>query len=194
MNRADALALVEPHLTTHRYVHTIGVADTALELADHTSVDKARLELAAIFHDYAKFRDKPEMRAIIEMEDFDPDFLSYGDELLHAPAGAYLVKKEIGIEDPEILSAITWHTTGKPDMTTMEKILFLADYIEPNRTFPGVIEVRELSVSSLDQAIIKALANTIEFLMKKRQPVYPGTLATYNQLVFKFRKGNVNEK
>ncbi len=93
MNRADALALVEPHLTAHRYVHTIGVADTALELADHTSVDKARLELAAIFHDYAKFRDKPEMRAIIEKEDFDPDFLSYGDELLHAPAGSYLVKK-----------------------------------------------------------------------------------------------------
>lgn len=194
MNRAEALALVEPHLTEHRYIHTIGVADTALKLAENTDVDKNRLELAAIFHDYAKFRDKQEMRGIIRKEKLDPDFLLYGDELLHAPAGSFLVEKEIGIEDEEILSAITWHTTGRQDMTMMDKILFLADYIEPNRSFPGVDEVRELSASSLDEAIIKALTNTIEFLMKKKQPVYPGTLATYNQLVFNIRKGNVNEK
>ncbi len=74
-------------------------------------------------------------------------------------------------------------------MTPMEKILFLADYIEPNRTFPGVEEVRELSVSSLDQAIIKALANTINFLMKKDSRFIQETLATYNQLVFKIPKG-----
>ncbi|PAM94525.1 phosphohydrolase, partial [Flavobacterium sp. IR1] len=130
-----------------------------------------------------KFRDKQEMRDLVQSTLPEKEVLGYGDELLHAPCGAYYVKEEIGLKDEEVLNAIRYHTTGKPDMTLLEKVVFLADYIEPGRQFKGVSEVRELSEKDLDEAIIKSLENTITFLMKRRQPVYPDTLNTYNQLI-----------
>ncbi|WP_158737489.1 bis(5'-nucleosyl)-tetraphosphatase (symmetrical) YqeK [Alteribacillus sp. YIM 98480] len=183
MDKKKALDKVKPHLTEHRYIHTLGVTEKAVELADKTGIERGQAEFAAIFHDYAKFRSKEEMRSIIRKQKWDENFINYGDELLHAPAGAYLVNKEIGIEDEEILSAIFWHTTGKAKMNTLEKILFLADYIEPNRIFPGVDEVREAAEKNIDHAIVMALRNTIVFLMKKNQRVFPQTLYAYNDMV-----------
>lgn len=183
MNRDKALQLVKPHLTDHRYEHTIGVTDTAIELAKMYGADVKKTEIAAIFHDYAKFRPKDEMRQIVKEHGLSNELLDYSTELLHAPVGAILVKKEIGINDEEILNAIHYHTSGRPNMTIMEKCVFLADYIEPGRTFPGVEEVRELSREDLDKAIVQSLKNTVNFLMKKNQPVYPATFNTYNNLV-----------
>ncbi|ADC50701.1 hypothetical protein BpOF4_13250 [Alkalihalophilus pseudofirmus OF4] len=183
MERETALNKVKPHLTEHRYQHTLGVVETAILLAERYGADQKKAELAAIFHDYAKFRDKQEMRDLIQSTLKEKDVLGYGDELLHAPCGAYYVKEEVGISDEDVLNAIRYHTTGKPDMTLLEKVVFLADYIEPGRQFKGVAEVRELSEKDLDEAIIKSLENTITFLMKRRQPVYPDTLNTYNQLI-----------
>ncbi|SDI84847.1 bis(5'-nucleosyl)-tetraphosphatase (symmetrical) YqeK [Alteribacillus bidgolensis] len=187
MDKNKALDKVKPHLTEHRYIHTLGVTEKAVELADKTGIDRKQAELAAIFHDYAKFRSKEEMRGIIRKQEWDKNFINYGDELLHAPAGAFLVNKEIGIEDEEILSAIFWHTTGKAKMNTLEKILFLADYIEPNRIFPGVDEVRKTAEKNIDHAIVMALRNTIVFLMKKNQRVFPQTLYAYNDMIEKIK-------
>jgi predicted HD superfamily hydrolase involved in NAD metabolism len=106
-------------------------------------------------------------------------------ELWHAPVGAYLVEKEVGIVDAEIIDAIRFHTSGRPKMTMLEKVIYVADYIEPGRHFPGVEEVRELAKTSLNEALIKAIHNTIVFLMKKKQPIYPNTFLTYNDLVNK---------
>ncbi|RSL31546.1 HD domain-containing protein [Salibacterium salarium] len=194
MDRKEALELVKPHLTEHRYVHTLGVRDTALKLAEKEGIDLDRVETAAIFHDYAKFRPKEEMRQIIQSQHWDQKFITYGDELLHAPAGAYLVEQEIGITDNEILSAIYWHTTGKVNMNTMEKVIFLADYIEPNRKFPGVEGTREEAEHSTDGAIIMALRNTITFLMKKNQPVFPETLSAYNDFIFNKKSASALDK
>ncbi|SFL65646.1 bis(5'-nucleosyl)-tetraphosphatase (symmetrical) YqeK [Salibacterium qingdaonense] len=185
MNRKEALETVKPHLTEHRYTHTLGVRDAALTLAEKLGVNQDKAEMAAIFHDYAKFRSKDEMRGIIKGQKMDEDFIHYGDELLHAPAGAYLVKKEIGITDEEILSAIFWHTTGRPEMSDMEKVIFLADYIEPNRKFPGVEQAREAAETDIDEAVRTALSNTVTFLLQKNQPVFPGTLEAYNDITFK---------
>ncbi|MCA0171796.1 bis(5'-nucleosyl)-tetraphosphatase (symmetrical) YqeK [Bacillus sp. RAR_GA_16] len=183
MNRTEALKMVKPHLTEHRYVHTIGVTDTAVELAEKYGADPQRTEIAAVFHDYAKFRPKDEMRQIILEQSLKKDLLEYSPELWHAPVGAYLVRREIGIEDEEILNAIKYHTSGRPNMTLMEKCVFIADYIEPGRSFPGVDEVREVVQKDLDQAIALSLRNTVQFLMKKNQPVYPATFLTYNSIV-----------
>ncbi|WP_332633429.1 bis(5'-nucleosyl)-tetraphosphatase (symmetrical) YqeK [Halalkalibacter flavus] len=183
MNREQALAIVKLHLTDHRYIHTLGVVETSIELANRFGANQEKAELAAIFHDYAKFRDKEEMKKVIQEKLVDKSFLDYGDELLHAPCGAYFVKDEVGIDDKEILDAIYYHTTGRPEMTLLEKVVFLADYIEPGRKFKGVDDVREIAKVSLDDAIIQALENTIGFLMKRRQRVYPDTLATYNHLI-----------
>lgn len=188
MDQKEALQIVKPHLTEHRYTHTVGVMNTAIELAERFQADKKKAELAAIFHDYAKFRDKQEMCALVESSIEDKTILGYGDELLHAPCGAYYVEHEVGIKDEEVLNAIRYHTTGRPNMTLLEKVIFLADYIEPGRQFKGVDEVRKLSETNLDEAVIQALDNTVSFLMKRRQLVYPETIATYNELVVKQKK------
>ncbi|OMP67615.1 bis(5'-nucleosyl)-tetraphosphatase (symmetrical) YqeK [Domibacillus epiphyticus] len=183
MERYEALQIVEKQLTEKRYTHTLGVAETAIRLAEKYGADVKKAELAAIFHDYAKFRKKEEMRQILIDEQMDKRLLQFHHELWHAPVGAFLVQKEAGITDEVILSAIRWHTTGRPNMTTLEKIVYLADYIEPGRRFPGVDEVRQIAAQSLNKAVLAAVKNSIMFLMSKQQPVFPVTLDTYNDYI-----------
>ncbi len=183
MNKDEALAIVKQQLTDHRYQHTIGVMNTAVELAKKYNCDSRKAEIAAIFHDYAKFRPKEEMKQIIIDQRMPAELLSYNSELWHAPVGAYLVEKEVGITDIDVLDAIKYHTSGRPKMTKLERIIYLADYIEPGRHFPGVDEVREQAKVDLNLALIQSIRNSISFLLKKNQPVFPLTLHTYNSLV-----------
>lgn len=188
MNREKALRLVKEQLTERRYIHTIGVMETAIELAERFGVDVEKAELAAIFHDYAKFRDKGEMRRIIIDQKMPQDLLQFHDELWHAPVGAYLVEKEAGISDSEVLEAIRCHTSGKINMSTLDKVLYVADYIEPGRDFPGVEQVRDSAKSSLDIATIQAMKNTITYLLKRNQPIYPDTFHAYNDMTMKVKE------
>ncbi|ASB88286.1 bis(5'-nucleosyl)-tetraphosphatase (symmetrical) YqeK [Bacillus sonorensis] len=183
MKRDKALACVKEQLTEQRYTHTVGVMETAVKLAERFGADVKKAETAAIFHDYAKFRPKEEMKQIILDENKSLEVLDFHHELWHAPAGASLVKTEVGITDEDVLSAIRYHTSGRPGMTLLEKIIYVADYIEPGRLFPGVDEVRALAEENLDLALIQALKNTITFLLKKNQAVFPDTIATYNALL-----------
>ncbi len=191
MTKDEALEIVKEQLTDHRYQHTIGVMDTAIRLAERFGEDSEKAMMAAIFHDYAKFRPKDEMKSIILEQKLGEDLLLYSSELWHAPVGAYLVRTEVGIEDEEILQAIKSHTSGRPGMTLLEKIIFLADYIEPGRYFPGVDDVRSTAEENLDSAIKQSLVNTIIFLMKRNQLVHPETLHTYNDMVH--QQGGKNE-
>ncbi|MGD6991511.1 bis(5'-nucleosyl)-tetraphosphatase (symmetrical) YqeK [Sutcliffiella horikoshii] len=179
---------MKEQLTEQRYVHTIGVMEAAIELAERYGVDKDKAELAAIFHDYAKFRDKEEMRRIIIDQKMPQDLLQFHDELWHAPVGAYLVEKEAGVSDDEVLEAIRCHTSGKINMSTLDKVLYVADYIEPGRDFPGVEQVRESAKSSLDIAVIQAMKNTITYLLTRNQPVYPDTFHAYNDMTMKVKE------
>lgn len=188
MNREVALELVEKQLTERRYQHTLGVTESSIELANRYGADVKKAELAAIFHDYAKFRPKDEMRGIIVSQGMTSTLLDFHSELWHAPVGAYLVEKEAGITNTEILDAIRYHTSGRVGMTLLDKVIYLADYIEPGRLFPGVDEVRETAKISLNQAVIEAMRNTIVFLMKKKQAVYPDTFHSYNDLIMKTKE------
>ena len=183
MDREKALALVKVQLTEKRYKHTLGVMETAVELAEKYGADVRKAELAAIFHDYAKFRPKDEMERIIMEQGMDPLLLHFHSELWHAPVGAYLVRTEAGLEDEEILRAIERHTSGKPGMTLLDKVIYVADYIEPGRSFNGVEEVRELARHDLDKAMLQAVKNTISFLLSKGSPIFPDTFHTYNDLI-----------
>lgn len=183
MNREQALAIVKKQLTDKRYEHTIGVMETAVSLAERYGADVKKAETAAIFHDYAKFRPKEEMKERLIRHGEDERLLQFHHELWHAPAGAILVKEEAGIEDADVLSAIRWHTTGRAGMTQLDKIVYLADYMEPGRKFPGVEDVRALAEQNLDQAVLAAVRNSILFLMSKHQPVFPVTLELYNDLI-----------
>ncbi|WP_297987735.1 bis(5'-nucleosyl)-tetraphosphatase (symmetrical) YqeK [Anoxybacillus sp.] len=187
MKREEALAIVRKQLKEQRYIHTLGVMETAVELAALYGADVQQAELAAIFHDYAKFRSKEEMKHIIIEQQMPQDLLMYSPELWHAPVGAYLVQTEVGIQDEHILNAIRYHTSGRPNMTLLEKIVYIADYIEPNRSFPGVDDVRALAREHIDRALLRALQNTIRFLMGKNEPIYPDTFHTYNDIAKKLK-------
>lgn len=183
MDRNEALELVKPHLTTSRFDHTKRVTTTALELVTAYGGDRKNTELAAIFHDYAKYRPIEEMKRWIQSDDRLPEnLLHYHHELWHGPVGAQLIEHEIGIRDHEILNAIRNHTTGKAGMSHLDKIVFLADYIEPGRNFPGVEEVRQTAKKNLNKACWLASKNTILFLMGKNRQVYPDTFYAYNDL------------
>ncbi|WP_058307318.1 bis(5'-nucleosyl)-tetraphosphatase (symmetrical) YqeK [Gracilibacillus massiliensis] len=181
MEPNKALKIVEKQLTKKRYEHTVRVMETALDLAKHYKVDEQKVELAAILHDYAKYRDPSEMKRWIIEEKLPHDLLEHHPELWHAPVGAKMIERELGVNDPAILSAIHWHTTGKRHMSLMDKVIFIADYIEPGRDFPGVEEVRGIVYNDLDQACWLAARNTISFLMRKNQPIYPDTFQLYNE-------------
>ncbi|MRG86663.1 bis(5'-nucleosyl)-tetraphosphatase (symmetrical) YqeK [Salinibacillus xinjiangensis] len=183
MDLNDALEIVRPHLKTQRYEHTVRVVDTAVKLAKQNDVDQHQTELAAAFHDIAKYHPKEEMERTISSEPKLPkDLLEYHHELWHGPVGAYVIENKYGINDEQILNAIRYHTTGRAHMGTLEKVVFLADYIEPGRKFPGVDEVRESAWKDLNQGCRHALKNTINFLMSKKQPIYPDTFQAYNDL------------
>lgn len=184
MNRELALAKVKEQLTPERYEHTIGVMETAIYLAKRYGANEKQAEIAAIFHDYAKYRPKAEMKKIIINQHLPKQLLQFHSELWHAPVGAYLVKTEVGIKNELILDAIRYHTTGRPKMTLLEKVIYLADYIEPGRQFLGVEEVRTIADKNLDEALFTAIKRTIIFLSKKNRLIYPDTFHTYNDFIF----------
>lgn len=180
------LQIVKEQLTEHRYQHTLRVVETAVQLAERYGADQTKAEVAAIFHDYAKFRKAEEMAVIIRnSSDIPQDLLEYDKELWHAPVGAYLVQHEVGILDEEVLDAIRFHTTGRVGMSRLGKVICLADYIEPGRHFPGVEVVRKIAEQDLNQALAQSLFNTIQFLEYRNHKVYPLTKAAYENLSLK---------
>ncbi|UOQ93803.1 bis(5'-nucleosyl)-tetraphosphatase (symmetrical) YqeK [Halobacillus shinanisalinarum] len=184
LSRDELLEFVQPHLTKTRYEHTVRVADTALILASRFGSNPKKTEIAAILHDYAKYKSKEDMkRWIIADRRLSKDLLHHHHEIWHGPVGAIMLEQEIGLQDSAIQSAIASHTSGKKNMSTMDKIVFLADYIEPGRGFPGVEEVRKTAETNLDAACLQALSNTIQFLTNKSRSVYPDTIHAYNDLL-----------
>lgn len=142
-----------------RFAHTLGVVDTAVQLARRYQEDVKKTEIAALLHDCAK--------------EIYPG-------LQHAPKGAELAKTEYGIEDDEILDAIRWHTTGRPEMTKLDKIIYIADYIEPNRNqAPNLDEIRRLARVDLDECLYTILKATLAYLETKQDIIDPMTEQTY---------------
>jgi predicted HD superfamily hydrolase involved in NAD metabolism len=185
MDINEAKAIVKPHLTEARYEHTLRVASTAVHLAslhNQSAEAKAKIELAAIFHDYAKYWSLEELRRWLRQSTLPKDLLDYHHELWHGPVASLLIEHQYGIDDRDIQLAIRYHTTGRANMTTFEMLLFLADYIEPGRSFPGVEEVRQLAKHDLVAACWKASKNTIEFLLSKGSTLYPDSVHAYNDL------------
>ncbi|OYD07616.1 bis(5'-nucleosyl)-tetraphosphatase (symmetrical) YqeK [Paludifilum halophilum] len=183
MNRDDWKRAVREQLTQTRWEHTLRVVDTALELAERFGADPQKADTAALLHDYCKFWSRERMREVILRRGLPEDLLQHNLELWHAPVGAEVVQDEFGIGDADILNAIRYHTSGRPHMTLLEKVIFLADYIEPGRRFPGVEDVRRLARENLDRAILQSLDNTLRFLIQRGQKVYPLTLAARNYML-----------
>ncbi|WP_188453597.1 bis(5'-nucleosyl)-tetraphosphatase (symmetrical) YqeK [Virgibacillus oceani] len=186
----EAVIAVQQQLTEKRFKHTLRVAETAVILAKKNNISEEKAELAAVLHDYAKFRPLDEMKRRILTSSLPNDLLQYHHELWHAPVGAVMVMEEHGVTDREVLGAIHYHTTGRAHMNGLEKVIFLADYIEPGRSFPGLEDVREMAQVDLDHACWLTLRNTINFLMGNKSRIYPDTFHAYNDLTTSLNGGN----
>ena len=164
-----------------RYQHTLGVANTSACLAMCHGADMNKAYIAGLLHDCAKC--VPDDVKIAECEQFglpisDIEFES--PYLLHSKLGAYYAAHKYNVEDDEICSAIQWHTTGKPAMTLLEKIVFIADYIEPNRReIPGLSKIRQIVFQNIDQAICLSSERTIRYLEDNGNKIDPMTIKTY---------------
>ncbi|WP_168120609.1 bis(5'-nucleosyl)-tetraphosphatase (symmetrical) YqeK [Paenibacillus sp. HB172176] len=176
MERQEMIDRVSKEMPERRWRHTEGVMATAIKLAERYGEDPERAELAAILHDVAKYWGIEKQKSIIVDNGLRGDVLLYDKELWHAPVGAWVAEHEYGVEDKGVLDAICYHTSGRSGMTKLEKIVWLADYIEPGRDFPGVDAIRTLAESSLEEALLAALNATISFLAAKEKKIYPLTI------------------
>lgn len=185
MERDDYLAIVKTRMPEKRYIHTIGVMETAIQLAEKYGENVESAETAAILHDIAKYSDIDWMKQIVIENGLDLRLIDWGAEILHGPVGAWIAENEFSIEDQDILNSIRFHTTGRANMSTLEKIIFVADMIEPNRAFAGVEKLRKKANKDLDKAMNACIRHSIKFLVKTKQPIYPVSIECYNDCVGK---------
>ncbi|NGM82865.1 HD domain-containing protein [Paenibacillus sp. 7124] len=182
-SREALIKSVSAQMPEKRWKHTLGVMETAVKLSRKYGGDPERAEKAAILHDVAKYWPVERQREIIAQNHLSPELLNFDKQLWHAEVGAFVAQTEYGIEDREVLDAIRYHTSGREGMTLIDKIVCLADYIEPGRDFPGVDRIRKLSKSSLEEGLIAGFDSTISLLLEKRKIVFPLTVMARNDLV-----------
>lgn len=172
---------VKKKQTSKRYEHTLGVAYTAACMAFSTEVPPLKAELAGLLHDCAKCFSNEELIELCRhngVELTDEELAS--PAVIHAKYGSYLARHEFGIKDEDILNAIRFHTTGRPAMSTLEKLIFAADYIEPLRDKAlNLDRVRRLAFTELDECVYDILKSTVEYLNEKRAVVVSDTLRAY---------------
>lgn len=184
-------AWIKEALGTNRYRHTLGVVDAAERLAAVNGVDIEKARLAGLLHDYA--RDLPGDRLLELAGGFSLE-ISTADRrnpcLLHGPVAACLAEREFALQDSEILRAVYLHTTGGPRMTVLDKVVYLADCIEPGRDFPGADELRTLACEDLDAAVRSAMELSIGHVLRHRGFLHPRTVDAWNDLL----DGDGNQK
>lgn len=168
MTYQQAEDMVRQTISPKRFQHTINVKKLAVRMAQHYGVDTEKAALAAILHDSAKELPRTELLQIMQ----DNAIIKKGTQnrpepVWHGICAAILAKTQWNVQDEEILSAIACHTTGKENMSKLDKILFLADMTSAERDYPGVEELRSLEMRNLDKAMIQALKMTISFVEQK---------------------------
>lgn len=185
MDYTKILEWLKNNLNEKRYIHTLGTADCAKELAKQFKLNQDKAYLAGLLHDCAKCFPNEKLLDIIHkhLDVEECEMLNY--KTLHAPVSAYIAETEFKITDKEILSAIRWHTLGKLDMTDFEKIVFIADKIEPNtRDEEYSAKIRDLlsQENGLNKALLKCYKETIKSLVKRDLKICLLTIKIYNKL------------
>lgn len=184
--RNELVTILADTLSEFRFQHVLRVEAKALELADHYGIaDLEKVSVAALVHDYAKERSDDDFKRVINAKHLDSSLLSWGNYLWHGLVGAEMIHDELAVTDQDILNAVRYHTTGAPYMTIFDKLIFMADYIEDGRDFPGVDEVREVTFTNLDAGVVWQLTHTLDYLLKKRTSIHPQTILTYNAFAVK---------
>lgn len=180
MNNKELLEKVGQKLSEGRYLHSIAVAETAKKLALLYGADPEKAYLAGILHDVGKELSIAEMQNWVDWPILFPEEWNSPD-LLHSQASAAIAEKEFGVTDSAVLEAIRRHTVGGAGLSLLEKILYLADYIAPGRSQPGVEEVRILAAQNLDKALLAAYEGTIGYLTQNHVWIHPDSVEGMNE-------------
>ncbi len=177
---------IKEDIGIERYNHTLGVVKTAQKLAKKYGVDEGKAGIAALLHDCGKLKDE---RKLLKMaDDFDiilDNVMKYNIQLIHGPLGAEMAKRIYNIYDEEILNAIYYHTTGRENMSLLEKIIYIADYIEPGRDFKGIDRVRKLVDVDLDKSLLCAMDGTLKYIIENGLLIHLDTVRARNSLKLK---------
>lgn len=184
MVEQNVIDVLRDHYTVLTFEHCLRTAETAVALAVAAGCDARQAEMAAWLHDYGKDLDGD--RLVELARDFSvpvTDVDLANPYLLHGPVGACLVRRELGRDDVWLYDAIAKHTYGSPVMTALDKIIYLADVIEPGRAFVGLEEVREAAQGDIDKAFRLAYEGQMRFLLTQRRPLHPVTIQVWNRLV-----------
>ncbi len=190
----DLEKMIRPLMSDYRFKHTLSVVDECKNLAKLFGIDEKKLVTAAYFHDITK--EMPTEKQLTLCKDIgievDADTLNSPKTLHSFTAPALIMRDFSQYADEEILSAVRYHTTGKANMTLTEKLLYLADYIEPTRKFDDCKKLREFFYTNtsdiskkLDDTIILSLKYTISDLLEKGEFIHPRTIESYNSFVKK---------
>ena len=164
--RKEIEKYVKSHLSDKRWNHTVNVVSEAEKLCQMYGGDMEKCVTAAIFHDVVKELPNEELNALVRKFGFDEKYID-SPNLSHGKIAAALLKHEWGIDDEDIINAVSYHTTGRAGMSKTEKIVFIADAIEPTRVYKGVEAIRKATYEDLDRGCLKSLTDTVEHLKEK---------------------------
>lgn len=176
--------VVQSRLSAKRWKHSLNVAEAAVKLAKKYGADVQKAEIAGILHDIMK--ETPPQEQLQIMQQFGiilSNIEKNAPKLWHAMSGAVYIQHELGVEDQDILEAVRYHTTGRADMSPLEKVIYIADYISAERDYDGVADMRKAANQSLEKAMADGMTFTIKDLAGRQVPIHPDTFAAYNQVV-----------
>lgn len=180
--------ILKESLPLKRYKHSLAVYDTAIELASAHKLDVEKVAVSALLHDCGReVAGRDSLAKAAELGIPVDETEANQPILLHAKLGVYYAQHKYGVEDPEILEGILYHTTGAKDMTPLAMAVYLADLLEPTRDFPGIDEMRRLAKQDMEKAMMRAYAQTIRYLLEYDLLVHPNCIYGYNQLAAKYK-------
>lgn len=189
MTLQQARELAKQNESPKRFAHTLHVEKMAVALATQYGEDPAKVALAALLHDTVKEYPKAELlRILTENAIIAGDTEKRPFSVWHGVCAAILAQTQWGVTDPQVLSAIACHTTGKPNMVNLEKIIYLADTLCEERDFDGIAPLRVLAYQDLDAAMGACLAHTAHYVKQSGKELDPITLAAYQDYAKKERK------
>ncbi len=177
-------SIIKSRLSEGRYIHSLNVAASAAELSKIYNCNRDKAYLAGLLHDITKEESLDVQYRLIEENSHSLTKLERNNpSVIHQMSGEAYCRLKLGITDEEILSAIRYHTTGKANMTTLQKVVYTADFISADRNYPDVEEMRSLALKSLDDAMLYSLKHTILKLTSKAELIHPDSFECYNSVL-----------
>ncbi|KJS17326.1 MAG: hypothetical protein VR69_05755 [Peptococcaceae bacterium BRH_c4b] len=186
LDREKIINILRSTMPEKRLNHSLQVSETAAHLAMNYGCDPGRAALAGLLHDCARDRSDEELLSLAGEYGINISFVeSRCPLILHGPVGAALCRDRFGVDDKEVIRAVALHTTGSPEMSLLEKVVYIADKIEPGRRYDGVAVLREAARRGPDEGLVACLAHFMYYLINKGEIIHPDMVSAWNIMALK---------